>query len=64
MDVTRRLRRRTQLLFQCEKELQREHCFVEEECRSQFGKKLTGTNFEGGALNTLPGTVPLLVQYS
>ena len=50
--------------FSVKKERQREYCFVEEECRSQFGKELTGTNFAGGVLNIniLPGTVLLLVS--
>ena len=64
MNVRIRLRRGTQLLFQCEKELLREYCFVKEKCRRQFGKELAGTNFEGGVLNILPVTVAQLMQCS
>ena len=58
----KRLRRGTQLLFQCEKELQREYCFVKE--KSESPQSRTFANSEGGVLNILPGKVPPLMQCS
>ena len=47
-----------QRLFFSEKELQRDYYCIGNKCRSQFGKELTGTTFEGGVLNISP------LQYS
>ena len=51
-----------QLLLVSEKEEQRVYCFARES-RSHLSRGIFA-NSEGGVLNILPGTVPLLVQYS
>ena len=64
MNVAIRLRRGNTTSVFSEKELQREYCCIGNQCRSRFGKELTGTTFEGGVLNISPLTVQLQVQYA
>ena len=56
MNVSLRLRRGNNFCFSVKRN---DSVSTVEECRSQFGQELTGTNFEGGVFEILPGTVLL-----